>query len=456
MNHPRCTKFLALSACLLAASPILLIAQQPHVGGQAAGVASRRPYLGMRAVSANTPEAKQAGIESPFGVAVIRVVQGGPAAKAGLRRGDLIVEYAGREVQSYEDIAPLVQRSRIGSTQRLAFVRGNRRVQTHIVIGAQAGGAILPGNTGGIAPPQQPSPLPPPSGGSKPATAAMAAAFRFRGAAAADFDKAIAQYDATQLGFLTKYVSGDVRSLEWSAFMASSLVLVGHVDSAEPVVAYYNPLYDAILITRWAVRQDVPKIVAADLRLASAVASGSGELPPFAPWLNEMAKRPAPDVLKDHYVRVLKRFEKAFPPRATSIAQVALSANAEKIARLVESQAVDALHNLLAIQQQGNAAYNPRLHELQVALANRDAAALARLVPKTSATSAGVLSEMPSILAKTVVPCYALLGKKDAMVFLQNSLMPRYYMLVVFRHGATAAETEIRSVLFFELPQESL
>jgi hypothetical protein len=297
----------------------------------------------------------------------------------------------------------------------------------------------------------------PPTGNPKPTGAALTAAFRFRNTAAANFTKALAEYNADRpLSFLSQPDSSETRPLVWSAFMASSLVLMGHVDSPEPVVAFYNPLYDAVLITRWAASQGSPKIVAADLRLASAISSGSSAAPPeFATWLKEMANSPAPDVLKGQYTRFLKAFEKAFPPRAKSIARLAVSVNAAKTATFVENQAVDALRNVLAVQQAESANYNPRLKELRTALAERDKTALEQLVPKTSATSAGVLLEMPMVLSKTLVPCYALLGQKDSMVFLQNTLLPRYYMLVVFRHGAAAADTQVRSILFFELPQEA-
>lgn len=100
--------------------------------------APMEPYLGMQLRSAGHPEAVAAGIESPLGTAVLDVTPGAPAAKAGLRRGDLIVAFADREIQTYEDLEAATLRSPIGSRQRVVFVRGDQRLATEIAIGSRA------------------------------------------------------------------------------------------------------------------------------------------------------------------------------------------------------------------------------------------------------------------------------------------------------------------------------
>jgi hypothetical protein len=113
----------------------LIVGQSPPPDGETIKAADRRPYIAMRAVSAGTAAAKRMGIESPFGAAVENVVPGGPAAKAGFQRGDLIVDFGGREITNYDDIATALSRSPIGSRQRVFFIRNNRREQTTVVIG---------------------------------------------------------------------------------------------------------------------------------------------------------------------------------------------------------------------------------------------------------------------------------------------------------------------------------
>jgi membrane-associated protease RseP (regulator of RpoE activity) len=122
----------------------LIVGQSPQPDGQTIKAADRQPYIAMRAVSAGTASARRMGIESPFGAAVENVVPGGPAAKAGFQRGDLIVVFGGREITNCDDIAAALSRSPIGSSQRVFFVRNNRRVQTAVVIGWRSVDASQP------------------------------------------------------------------------------------------------------------------------------------------------------------------------------------------------------------------------------------------------------------------------------------------------------------------------
>ena len=123
----------------------LIVGEPPLPPSQAAPNAARLPYLAMRAVSAGTPSAHQMGIESPYGAAVENVVPDGPAAKAGIGRGDLIVAFAGQEITSYEDIAAALARCAIGSVQRVALVRNNRRMEVRVVIGSRPAGEFPSG-----------------------------------------------------------------------------------------------------------------------------------------------------------------------------------------------------------------------------------------------------------------------------------------------------------------------
>ena len=53
---------------------------------------------------------------------------GGPAADAGIRRGDLIVSVDGRDVRAPRDVAAAVQRHRVGDRVTVVVRRGGRRV----------------------------------------------------------------------------------------------------------------------------------------------------------------------------------------------------------------------------------------------------------------------------------------------------------------------------------------
>jgi S1-C subfamily serine protease len=60
------------------------------------------------------------------GVLVIRVLEGTPAADAGLRRGDVILEVDGDPIRSADALQLKVENTRIGDTLQLKIQRGER------------------------------------------------------------------------------------------------------------------------------------------------------------------------------------------------------------------------------------------------------------------------------------------------------------------------------------------
>lgn len=135
-------------------------------------IASKRPYLGMQATSAGESAARQLGIESPSGAVVLTTVVAGPSDAAGLRRGDLIVEFAGKEITQVRDLVGALAASPIGSLQTVIFVRGLERRSARILIGSTApeGAAVappaVPPNASPIdqGPPSAPTQSQPPAG----------------------------------------------------------------------------------------------------------------------------------------------------------------------------------------------------------------------------------------------------------------------------------------------------
>lgn len=112
----------------------------------------------MRAESAGTPTARQLGIESPYGAVVLTTVVAGPSDAAGLRRGDLIVQFAGKEVTNFDELATALADCPIGSSQTVDYVRGMDRKTTRVVIGGWSPEGVLPPQ-----PPPAPSNTPPTS-----------------------------------------------------------------------------------------------------------------------------------------------------------------------------------------------------------------------------------------------------------------------------------------------------
>ncbi|MEB3291185.1 MAG: HhoA/HhoB/HtrA family serine endopeptidase [Leptolyngbya sp.] len=106
----------------------------------ARGEAIAHPYIGVQ-IANLTPEMAQrnnadinSGIYLPEveGVLVIRVLEGTPAAEAGLRRGDVILEVDGDPIRSADTLQLKVENSRIGDTLQLTIQRGERSMTLDI------------------------------------------------------------------------------------------------------------------------------------------------------------------------------------------------------------------------------------------------------------------------------------------------------------------------------------
>src|SRR5262249_5723667 len=82
-----------------------------------------------------TPDlAKSFGLAEAHGALVAEVANGSPAAKAGVKSGDVIVEYNGRKVGRSEDLPRAVAETPIGRDVPLTVIRDGKRVslQAHV------------------------------------------------------------------------------------------------------------------------------------------------------------------------------------------------------------------------------------------------------------------------------------------------------------------------------------
>jgi tetratricopeptide (TPR) repeat protein len=83
-----------------------------------------------------TPEKAQSlGLEDNKGTLVVRVDQGGPADKAGIRAGDVIVALQGKEVADEEVFTKMAYATPIGSKVRVTFVRSGKIYDTVVKTG---------------------------------------------------------------------------------------------------------------------------------------------------------------------------------------------------------------------------------------------------------------------------------------------------------------------------------
>jgi S1-C subfamily serine protease len=98
------------------------------------------PYLGVQMTTLTPEIARQNNTDpnSPFevpeinGVIVVRVLPNTPAAKAGVRRGDVVIAIDGQNIKTAEQLQAAVEQTQLGQTLKLQVRRGSQTQQLSI------------------------------------------------------------------------------------------------------------------------------------------------------------------------------------------------------------------------------------------------------------------------------------------------------------------------------------
>ena len=92
----------------------------------------KRSWLGVM-IQNITPELKtKLGLGTDEGALVSDVVSGGPAEKAGLKRGDVIFQFDGKTIRSSRDLPFVVASTPIGKTVGVEIMRDNQRINLQV------------------------------------------------------------------------------------------------------------------------------------------------------------------------------------------------------------------------------------------------------------------------------------------------------------------------------------
>ena len=94
-----------------------------------------RGMLGVTVQAVTDDIAKAFKLDSGVGAAVVDITPGSGAAKAGLRAGDIILDYDGRVVHQSADLPPLVGMSKPGSTVPLKILRDGKPQTVQVTVG---------------------------------------------------------------------------------------------------------------------------------------------------------------------------------------------------------------------------------------------------------------------------------------------------------------------------------
>ena len=97
-------------------------------------------FLGVQVTDLTPQIARSLGTKATYGAVVVGVVNGGPAAKAGIQRGDVIIAVNGQKVESYADLLGQLRLLRPGKTVPVKVDRNGSTHTLQVTIGSRTSG----------------------------------------------------------------------------------------------------------------------------------------------------------------------------------------------------------------------------------------------------------------------------------------------------------------------------
>jgi S1-C subfamily serine protease len=91
------------------------------------------PWLGISGANITPETADEFGLEK--GALIGEVVGNGPADRAGLRPRDIVVSFAGEEIESMDDLVVAIRQHRVGERIELIVVREGKRLTLQATLG---------------------------------------------------------------------------------------------------------------------------------------------------------------------------------------------------------------------------------------------------------------------------------------------------------------------------------
>jgi serine protease Do len=118
-----------------------------------------RGMIGVQIQNIDRALAQSLGLPRTGGALVNKVTPGSGADKGGIRVGDVILAYDGRDIISSADLPPLVGATRPGSTAQLSVFRDGKTLTVPVTVGELPANAIAQASGAGAATPTADNPL---------------------------------------------------------------------------------------------------------------------------------------------------------------------------------------------------------------------------------------------------------------------------------------------------------
>jgi S1-C subfamily serine protease len=95
----------------------------------------KRGYLGIAGQPVQLPESQRGSERRETALVIVNVTADGPAAKAGVLVGDILMDFDGHPVTSPEDLLDVLGGDRIGQDVRLTILRGTTATEVTVRVG---------------------------------------------------------------------------------------------------------------------------------------------------------------------------------------------------------------------------------------------------------------------------------------------------------------------------------
>lgn len=105
-----------------------------------------RSFLGVDVCEVDKARAGSLNLKEERGVEITRVAEESPAARAGLKAGDVVLEFNGQRVEGTEQFVRLVRETPVGREVRLSVSRSGAPVQVNATIGTRKTRALRSGD----------------------------------------------------------------------------------------------------------------------------------------------------------------------------------------------------------------------------------------------------------------------------------------------------------------------
>jgi serine protease Do len=93
--------------------------------------------------------AEKFGLDRPIGALVGEVMKDSPADKAGIKQGDVIVGFMGKEITDMVTLPSVVAQTEVGSKAELTIIRKGKKIKVNVTIGKLNEEQVGPGSSAG-------------------------------------------------------------------------------------------------------------------------------------------------------------------------------------------------------------------------------------------------------------------------------------------------------------------